>query len=801
MLELYFLTAFRSLARNKSYSLLNIAGLALGITCSILLFLVIKYELSYDTFHTKANRIYRVGSVANEEGEKVPQAAMPVPVTAVLRQNNPGLENITQIYGEDGGQITVPAKDGAAPKYFLEEGKIGFVEPEFFRMFSFETGNTGFSKALKEPNTIVLTQSLAEKYFPGEDAVGEIVKFNNKLTLSVAAVIPDLPETTDFPFIMFISYVTVKSFPPHDIDNWGTTVSNQNLYVLLPEGADRKETEAKVNAAIKPHVPETPEGLESFFLQPLNEIHFNADLGNYGGRTLSKEVIWATALIGIFLIITACINFVNLATAQAIKRSREVGMRKVLGSSYGQIMLQFLGETFLITLTATLLAIVLTELALPYLNQLLELEITFSVLHDPVLLLFLVLELVTVTLFAGLYPAFILARFEPIAALRSRAATQQVAGLSLRQTLVVVQFTICQVLIICTIVVSEQMAYFRNKPLGFNKEAVLMLPLPVGNAEKLMAYRHELKANPAVRDVSFALSAPSSDIISQSNFYFNNSKRQAPFLPNMKFTDENYFKLFDIKFVAGRAYTKSDTIREYVINETMRRKLGIKTAQDAIGMKLALGSRTAQPIVGVIEDFHQNSLHEPIDPTIMTTKNPAYFYMAAKTDMNHTEEAIKHLEKVWYKAYPDDVFNYEFLDETFARFYQAEARQSTLFTVFSFIAIFIGCLGLYGLVAFMAAQRTKEVGIRKVLGASVFNITVLFSKEFIKLVLIAFVLAAPIAYYLMRLWLQDFTYRISISYWPFILAGAATLLIALITMSAKAIQAALANPVVSLKSE
>ncbi|MFD3000942.1 ABC transporter permease [Pontibacter toksunensis] len=801
MFKFYFLTAFRSLLRNKSYSLLNIAGLALGITCSILLFLVIKYELSYDSFHEKGDRIYRVGLMADVEGEQLPQISMPVPVTEIIRQNNPGLENITQIFGEEDGQITVPATDGNAPKHFLETEPVAFVEPEFFEIFSFETGGVDFSKSMREPNNIVLTESFADKYFPGEDAVGKIVKFNNKLTLNVVAVIPDLPVTTDFPFTMFISYPTVDDFSPYEINRWGTTVSNQNLYVVLPEGASEEEMEAKVSKAIMPHVPDDQSDLKSFFLQPLNDIHFNADFGNYSQRTVTKEVIWAMAVIALFLIITACINFINLATAQAIKRSKEVGMRKVLGSGYWQIMLQFLGETFLITLTATLLSIILTELVLPYLNQLLELEIPFSIIQDPVLLLFLVGQLLLVTLFAGLYPAFILARFKPIAALKSRMATQRVAGLSLRQALVVVQFTICQVLIICTLVVSEQMDYFRSKPLGFNKDAIVILRLPVAQAEKLMAYRHELASNPAVRDVTFALSAPSSDIVAQNNFYFNNSQQSMPFMSNTKYTDENYFNLFDIKFAAGHAYAKSDTIREYVINETMRRKLGLETAQDAIGKTISLGSDKPGPIVGVVEDFHQNSLHEPVAPSIMTTMNMAYYRMAAKIEPRSTEAALQHLEKVWYKAYPDDVFNYEFIDETFKRFYQTEQRQNALFRVFSFIAILIGCLGLYGLVSFMAAQRTKEVGIRKVLGASLFNITYLFSKDFIKLVLIAFVIAVPIAYYLMTLWLQDFTYRISLNYEAFLMAGVITLAIALITMSFQAIKAAMANPVISLKSE
>ena len=799
MLKTYLLTAYRTLIRNKSYTFLNVLGLSLGITCSILLFLVIKYELSFDKFHAKADRIYRVGTRVKIEGTPQDQVAIPVPATKLLRENNPGLEAITHIFGEEGGQITIPGKNGAEPQYFVEEGGVAFAEPDIFETFSFASVNPELRKTLAEPNTIILTRSLAKKYFPNSEAVGQIVRFNNKLTLKVTGVIPDLPVTTDLQFIMFISRPTLKDFFFYNIDSWNTTVSNQNLFVVLPEGVSQAEMERKINATLIPLTPKLKE--TTIFLQPLKDIHFNPDLGNYANRAITKEVIWAMTLIGIFLIITACINFINLATAQAIKRSKEVGMRKVLGSSYWHLILQFLGETFLITLTALLASIILTELALPLLNRLMELKITFSLIQDPVLLLFLVLELLIVTLFSGLYPAFILARFKPLAALKSKMSTQQVGGISLRQALVVVQFTICQILIICTLVVSEQMEYFRSKPLGFTKDAVIMLRLPMGHAEKLMAYRQELTKNPAIKEVSFALAAPTSDITSQSSFRFGNTQENMPFSASMKYTDEHYFSLFDLKFLAGRSFIKSDTIREVVINETMRRKLGLKSPEEAIGKKILLHSDVSKPIVGVVEDFHQNSLHKPIDPAIITSFSMAYYHLAVKIDPNQTEAAINHLETVWPKAYPDDVFNYRFLDESIKEFYQKEKRQFALFRIFSGIAILIGCLGLYGLVAFMAAQRTKEVGIRKVLGASLFNITMLFSKEFIKLVLIAFVIAAPLAWYLMSKWLQDFTYRINLGFGAFLLAGIITMSIALLTMSVQAIKAARRNPILALKTE
>lgn len=802
MFKIYFLTAFRSLMRNKSYSLLNIAGLTLGISCSILLFLVIKYELSYDKFHSKADRIYRVTSLYKYEDGLNKHMGTRFPIPGLLRSNsNLGMDNLTQLYGEESAQINVLGDNGSAPKRFLEESPIAFAEPEFFDIFDFETGAVDPRPGLAEPNNVVLTQSTADKYFPDTNPIGKVIKFNNKLTLKVSSVIPDQPSNTDFPFVMLISYPSFKNYSMFETDNYNVLSSNQQLYVLLPEGVSAEAKAKELTEFVDRNKPKNGRGTEMLDLQPLNDLHFNPDYGNYGNRTISREIIWSMALIGIFMVLVACINFVNLATAQAVKRAKEVGVRKVLGSSKNQLVMQFIGETFLITLLATFLSVIVAELALPYLNNLLELKITFDMLQDPTLILFLIGEVVLVTLFAGLYPAMILSHFKPVQALKSKINTQQVGGLPVRQGLVVLQFTICQVLIICTILVNEQMDFFRNKSLGFDKDAVVTVLLPNQAGKKIQPLRHEILNHPAIRNVSFSATPPSSNMTWGSNFSFNNSSEDMPFEANMKYADENYLELYDIKLAAGRAYSNSDSAA-VLINETMRHKLGIKSAEDAIGKTISLGRGDFKaPIIGVVEDFHQNSLERPIDPTIMLTNPGNYWFLSAKINMNQKQEAIGHLEKVWGMAYPDDVFNYEFLDETIANFYENEARQNTLFKVFSVIAIFIGCLGLYGLVAFMAAQRTKEVGIRKVLGASVFNIAVLFSKEFVKLVLIAFVLAAPIAYYIISKWLEDYTYRISIGYWPFILAGIATLCIALLTMSSKAIQAALANPVLSLKSE
>ncbi|WP_299759696.1 ABC transporter permease [uncultured Pontibacter sp.] len=800
MLKMYFLTAFRSLLRNKSYTLLNVGGLALGITCSILLFLVIQYQLSYDSFHAKADRIYRLNVDFPERDFHTP--ASHYPLTDNMRSNGKlGFEEVTQIEGALGAQINIAGSDNEPPRKFLEEENIGFVEPSFFSMFDFDIGPANPAPYFSEPNVVMLTQTLADKYFPDKEAIGQVLRYNNRYNLKVVSVMPDMPGNTEFPFVMLISYQTIKN---ELADDWGNLSSAHQTFVLLPEQMAVKTAKSTVNKFVAQHNGQkNMKNNFVYMLQPLSDLHHNPQYyGGFAQTPVSREMLLAMGAVGIVLLLTACINFINLATAQAIKRAKEVGIRKVLGSNRWQLVLQFMSETLLIVVFASLMSVILVELTLPHLNELLGLKMTFSLLNNQTLLFFLIAQTLLVTLFAGFYPAFVLSAFEPTTALKSRMSVQRFGGISLRQVLVVLQFTICQALIICTFLVNEQMIFFNNKSLGFDKEAVVLVTLPREISSKMQALRQELLKNPAVRNVSFGSDAPSSGNISYGNFYFNHASQDEGFQIHKKFVDKHYFQLYGMNFLAGTAYANADSLQYMVINDALRRKLGLQSPEEALGQTLTFGGKEySGPIVGVVEDFHQSSLASPIEPLVMT-KNPAeYVILSAKISMSQKQEALRHLEQLWEQVYPNDVFSYQFLDENIAQFYEDEARQNTLFKVFSIIAIFIGCLGLYGLIAFMAAQRTKEVGIRKVMGASTLHITALFSKEFVKLVAIAFLLAAPIAYYLIELWLRDYTYRITISIWPFVLAGLATLFIALITMSTKAIQAALANPVISLKSE
>lgn len=807
MLKTYFLTAYRALLRNRSYSVLNILGLSLGITCSLLLFLIIRYERGIDKFHTEADQVYRLNVHENFESGNIRSGSIHFPAATVLRNNNPGLVAMAQVYGDDEAQVTVPGKGQNPPQYFNTEHPIAFTEPDFFKIFNFGLNLQAEANALQQPNTAILVQSYADKYFPGTEAVGQVISLNNKVNLKVAAVIPDLPRNTDFPFGIFVSYPTLKNYVEFDLSTWDALTSQHNLYVKLPAQSDTTQAIANINRVLKAQMPEKKRARDTFHLQPLSNIHYNSLYETYSRRTTSVEVIGIMAIIGIFLLVTACINFINLATAQASKRSREVGIRKVLGSSQGHLMLQFLGETFLLTLTAGLLSIILVELTLPFLNRLLDLELTFSMLTEPGLLVFFLLEVLLVTMFAGLYPAFVLSGFKPIEALKSKLSMQQLAGISLRKGLVLVQFTICQLLIICTLVVHQQMKYMQEKDLGFNKDAVLLVPLTKAPASKLIAYRQEILNTPGVKNAAFIFTPPSSELNYTTNFKFENDPQSAPFQTELKLSDERYLDLFDMKLVTGRNFSrqaKDDTIRQVVINEAMRRQLGLKTPDEALGKKMVIGRNTYGVVVGVVKDFHQNNLRTKINPvTIINVGGSSsnILYLATKIDLAQTQNVIQGLEKVWQKAYPDYIFEYQFLDQLIAEFYKEDQRRNTLFQIFSAISIFIGCLGLYGLVAFIATQRTKEVGIRKVMGASTWNIVYLFSREFIFLVLLAFLIAAPLAFYFMNKWLQDFEYRISLGAGAFLFAGLVTLCIALLTMSFQAVKAARRNPVLALKTE
>jgi putative ABC transport system permease protein len=798
----YFKTAFRSLLRNKSYAAINITGLTVGIAACMLIYLITSYHLSFDTFHTKKDRIYRVVSESIGDGTETSRSAgVPYPTARGLREDFPELAGkVAGIRASGNDQITVLDEHNQPGKKFKEARGLYFAEPQFFEIFDYKWLAGDPKTALANPNNVVLTQEMAEKYFGDwHTAIGRAIKFENTDVWKVTGILENLPPNTDFPLQIVAS---IRSYKPAQNNDWVSIYSSNHVYIALPENYPSSRLSALLPGFVKKHKP-AENANDGMALQPLTNMHFDTRYGVFSRQVFSRELITALSLIGLFLLIIACVNFINLATAQAVNRAKEVGVRKVLGSSRKNLIMQFMGETFLIALFAIILATAVAWLVVPALNTLLQTRLSrsfFTTLQIPA---FLLIITVLVTVLAGFYPALVLSGYNPITALKSKIAAKT-GGLSLRRALVVFQFAIAQVLVIGMLVVVSQMNFFKNASLGFTKDHILSVPIPGDSAarSKIDYLRAQLLQQPGISDVSFSFGSPAENGNWSSDFNFDNSTKSCGFEANLKWVDVEHFKTFDLQFVAGRPFYPSDTIREFVVSETLVKKLGLKSPQDIIGKKIDLwGGEHVATVCGVIKDFHTLSLRQPIDPIIMAPMRSNFQMFSAKIRPEKAKETLANVEKLWTSTFPDFVYEYQFLDEKIDRFYRRETQLSQLYSIFAGIAIFISCLGLYGLVSFMATQRVKEVGIRKVLGASVGHIVYLFSREFTVLILISFVIAAPLAWYIMGQWLSDFEYRIQLGAGIFLLAIAGSVFIAWITVGYRAIRAALMNPVKSLKTE
>jgi len=802
MFKNYLKTAFRNLKRNKSYAIINVLGLTVGIAASLLIFLVIQYETSFDNFHKKKDKIYRIATEFHTQDGVGYSDGVSFPVAAAMRIDFPQIKEVAAIF-RNGDQVTIEQADRQLKK--LREDNFYYAEPEFFKMFDFEWLAGSPQNSLKDPHSAALTQATAEKFFGDwRSAIGKTFKYGNKTLYKVTGILKNIPSNTDFPLSVVVGYSALENtYIKNNLNDWVSTFGGAYTFVVLPAALSPSHLDEQLKGFAKKHKP-AEYAKDAFVTQPLSEIHFDDRFGNFRGHTFSHSLIKALAFIGLFLILIACVNFINLATAHAVNRSREVGVRKVLGSSRRQLAFQFLGETVFITITAVVLAVLVAEITLPLLNKLLETKMTMSLIFNPWLVLFILILTISVTILSGLYPAIILSGFNPITALKSKITSKMVGGISMRRVLVVLQFAIAQILIIGMLIVVSQMNFFRNASLGFDKAAIINVPMPGDSLSKTKVdyMRNRLLANDNILNASFSFGSPSSDGNWNSDFKFDHATKSTNFSANLKWADTGYFKTYNLQFVAGRPYYASDTVREFVVNETLLRKLGINDPQAAIGKEINFwdGNKAAR-IVGVIRDFNSYSLREPMAPVVLSTWKDVYQTINIKIKPGTEKAVLPFIEKLWSENFPDYVYDYKFLDDTIASFYKQENQLSILYKIFAAIAIFISCLGLYGLVSFMAVQRTKEVGIRKVLGASARHIVYLMSKEFTLLIIIAFAISAPVAYYIMHKWLQNYTYRIPLSASIFLLAIVGSIIIAWITVGQRAIKSALANPVKSLRTE
>ncbi|MBC7828344.1 MAG: ABC transporter permease [Chitinophagaceae bacterium] len=798
----YFKTAWRNITKRKAYSFINIGGLAVGIAACLLLFTVVRYELSYDSFEPNYKHIYRVVTQDDFADGVDYTPGIPFPAHDAVKLAFPGITT-GALFAGYGRQVTVVESNTAAGKKFIEETGFFFCDPQFFQVFH-HNWLAGSPDVLSQPNTTVLTQKMAVKYFGDwKNAVGRFLMLDNDVTVKVEGIIQDSPLNSDFPLGIISSLETAKANASTYgyTSDWGNTTSNFQLYMLLPDHVPVAKINAQFEHLSRVYYKDEKTSKKISFLQPLSELHFDNRFGNFGDHTINRSTLWTLSLIGVFIVIMACINFINLSTAQAVGRSKEIGIRKVLGSDRLQLLGQVMGETFFIVFIALVLAIFVAALGMPYIKHIASIQERLSLLNWQTMYFMLGL-IVVVTLFAGLYPALILSGFKPVLALKNKITSATVGKTSLRKGLVVTQFAISQVLIIGTIVAISQMNYVHDADLGFNKEALFIIN---ANADSVMqsrqgAFKQKLLQIPGVQSVSFSSDVPSSDNNWSGNFGFDH-KPDEKFNIFRKAGDEDYFKTYGLKIVAGRGFTKSDTANEIVINETLVRKLGIKNPNDVVGKEIRSGRSGWKTIVGVVKDFNTNSLREELKPLMLFARKDRYSVTGVKLRSANISKTQAAIETAWNQYFPEYAYTSSYMDENIARFYQQEDQLSLLYKIFAGIAIFISCLGLYGLVSFMSLQRTKEIGIRKVLGGTIGHILWIFGKEFFILLLVAFLIAAPVAWWIMNNWLQDFQFRIPISPWIFILSILISIVVAAFTVGYRSIRAAIVNPIKSLRNE
>jgi putative ABC transport system permease protein len=812
MLGNYFKMAKRSLLTHKGTSFINIIGLVTGIAAALTLITVIRYELSFDTFHSEPGQIYRIVRVSGEDMSEF-RTGVSFPVHRALREEIPGLHDIAALEYFGGAYVDILDARGETEKKFREESGFGIVEPSFFKVFDFADTNFkwlagNLEKAFDEPFNIVLTRSMAKKYFGDEDPLSKTVKLQQRYHCKVTGVIEDFPPNTDFPFTVLIAYESVKTLAGEGmLDNWFSVNDSHHVYLRLPEGMSKGEMEKQIARVHAAHTPKDLHTTRHYLLQELRDLHHDARFGNYSGRTISRETILALSAVALFLLLTACINYINLATAQSSLRSKEIGLRKVMGSSQKNVMLQFLTETFMIVLLSAVAALIVADVVLLKFQSLLNVTFTQHVFFNPAVLAYLVIIVCCVTIFAGFYPSLVVSRFSPVMALKDTLMTRRPSAFSMRKVLVVVQFTITQILVVGTFIVMSQMQYFRNVNMGFIKEGIISARVHTRNLSTLEALRNKLLAQPYAEKVSYSYTLPSG--VERNRSYVDiglpgASEMKDYIVYERVPVDPNFLDLYQIKLLAGRNLTMSDSTGNVLVNKTLLKNLQLGTPEEAIGKALKRSDGLKLVVVGVIDNYYGNSLKEGSDNVIMTIERAAYATLSVKLNAKEGESlqrAVEGVGKIWTETFPAYLFSYRFFDENIAAFYAQEEKYAKLFQLFSIVFLLIGSLGLYGLITFLVNRKSKEVAVRKVLGATLTSIMVLFSKDYIRLIILSFILAVPVAWYLVNNWLSNFAHHIELRWWMFTIPGIGVLLITMLVVGSKMVKTARMNPVEKLKYE
>jgi putative ABC transport system permease protein len=815
MFKSYFTTAFRNILRHKAFSAINILGLSIGLSAAFVIFMIVHHEYSFDTFQKDGDRIYRVVLDASFNGQEGHSAGIPAPLGAAIENEVTGIEQTVPVFQQQGdgtATVSITKKSSDKPVVFKRQPNIVFTNGQYFSLLPYRWIAGSAASSLQTPFSVVISESRAKQYFPAiavSEIMGRQITYN-EITATVTGVVKDLKENTSFTAVEFISLPTIaKTNLQQDfmMNVWDDWMAYAHVYVKLSKGIPASKTTAQLNTLYRKYNKKAWKDEAnhlSLSLQPLSDIHFNGRYPGVGDRVAQKPALYGLMAIGAFLLLLGCINFINLTTANATQRAKEIGVRKTMGGSRRQLIAQFLCETVVITAIATLLSFVLTPVLLNMFAGFIPDGIHFDPLQSYVYL-FIIILIPSVSFLAGLYPALILSGYKPVAVLKSQSVfnTGETRHAWIRKTLTVSQFVIAQFFIIATIMVSKQINYSVTSDMGFQKDGIITFNIPrdtvATHGQQLLNAINNL---PEVALASTGFLSPADMGVAFTNVTYA-PKKDLNANIQIRWGDPNYLEVYKIKLLAGRNVLPSDKMKEFIINSTYAKLLGFQKPEDALGEQLNFNGNNL-PIVGVIQDFHDLSTHAPISAVVFAGNTGSTFHIRLKpytAGGNEWHNGISKIEKAYKEIYPGEIFEYKFFDETIASLYAGEQRIATLLKWATGLTIVISCLGLLGLVMYTINTRTKEIGVRKILGASVTDIVIVLSRNFMRLIGIAFIIGASLAWWAMHAYLQNYAYRTSLSWWVFVASGAFMFLLALITLSAQTIKAAVVNPVKSLRTD
>lgn len=816
MIKNYLSIALRNFAKHKVFTLINILSLTIGISACLVIYLFVRHEFGFEKFHQEGHRIYRIVTNMHFPDSDFKNSGVPGPLPAAVREEIPGLETSTSFWINHASQVTVPSDNGK-PKVFKSQKKIIYADNNYFKFFSYKWLAGAPDFALNEPRRVVLTEARAKNYFDlvdARNAVGKTIIYQDTMEVVVSGVVEELDGITDFTFQEFVSISTYENWLKSEggLEEWGSVNSSSQFFIKLEEGIDPVSINNNLAEVRKKRAADNSYLDTEHFLQPLYDIHFNAEFDNFSQRMGHKPTLYGLMVVGALIILLGCINFINLTTAQSVRRAKEIGIRKTVGSSKKQLVVQFLCETTLLTLVAALLSLAIAPQMLTVFSEYLPDDLGFKAAWtQPYMYAFMFALVALVSLLSGFYPAFVLSRHQPVLVLKNQllGAGKKGSEVWVRKILTVSQFVIAQVFIIATMVAASQIRYSLNKDLGFKKDAILFFHAPYDYRNpdnKQFVLQEKLKTIPDIKRISLAGAPPTFDGSNFSTMKFTKDGKEIETTLEIKTADTSYLSLYGIQLLAGRNLQPSDTVREYLVNEAYLKFLGYNDPSEIIGKGFSRGNSSIIPIVGVVADFHSKSLHHTIHPLAFSCQasNHHTFHIALDAASKNTDiwkNTISSIQEAWKEVYTEADFEYTFFDESIAKFYEKDQQTAKLLGWSTGVTIFISCLGLLGLVMFSTVQRTKEIGIRKVMGATVFQIITLLSSSFLWLVLIAFAIAAPIGWFAMNKWLENYAFRIEIEWWIFLFTALSSIAIAFATLSFQSIKAALVNPVEALRQE